>query len=97
MQNDDRKRTFDNTDSSQLDNFQGQETQGKRVRQPEEILGMHEDSRRPSTRLLITRQEFSKVIGKGGSNISQIRSKCGAGVKGVDVDENTRILWVSNI
>ena len=92
--NDDRKRSFDNSENVGAENT-NHEAQGKRIRQPEEILNYPEDPRRPSTRLLINKQEFSKVIGKGGNNISQIRQTCGAGVRGIDIDDNTRILIIS--
>ena len=92
--NDDRKRSFDNSENIGTDNTNN-EAQGKRIRQPEEILNYPEDPRRPSTRLLINKQEFSKVIGKGGNNISQIRQTCGAGIRGIDIDDNTRILIIS--
>lgn len=80
---DERKRAFD-----------ASETQEPKRMRPEEILGSADD-KKVTTRLLMNRQEFSKIIGKGGATISHIRSTCGASVKGADVDAEHRLVIIS--
>jgi len=63
----------------------------KRLR-AEDIVG---DDRKVTTRLLLNRAEFSKVIGKGGQTIAHIRNTFGANIKGADVDEEHRIVIVT--
>ena len=43
----------------------------------------------------MNRLEFSKVIGKGGQTISNIRTTCGAQVKGTDIDAENRLVIVT--
>ena len=43
----------------------------------------------------MNRLEFSKVIGKGGQTISNIRTTCGANVKGTDIDAENRLVIVT--
>lgn len=43
----------------------------------------------------MNRLEFSKVIGKGGQTISNIRTTCGAQVKGTDIDAENRLVVVT--
>lgn len=71
--------------------FETMEPEPKRMR-PEEILGSPE---KLTTRILMTRQEFSKVIGKGGATISHIRNTCGALIKGFDIDPENRLIVIS--
>ena len=59
---------------------------------PEEILG---EGSQACTRVLMNRTLFSKIIGKGGQMISQIRSTCGANVKGLDIDSENRLVVIS--
>jgi len=63
----------------------------KRLR-AEDIVG---DDRKVTTRLLLNRAEFSKVIGKGGQTIAHIRNTFGANIKGADVDEEHRIVIIT--
>ena len=77
-----RKRAFDTTEAQDP----------KRMR-PEEILGSLDD-KKCTTRLLLSRLEFSKIIGKGGATIMHIRNTCGASVKGSDVDAETRLVFI---
>lgn len=57
----------------------------------EEIIGSHDD-KKATTRLFMGRQEFSKVIGKGGATITHIRNTCGANVKGFELDAENRVV-----
>jgi predicted RNA-binding protein YlqC (UPF0109 family) len=78
------KRDHDNSpqDSSPSD--------AKRFR-PEEILGSAGDDR-VITRLLMSRFEFSKLIGKGGATITHIRSATGVNVRGTNIEEDSRLV-----
>ena len=60
----------------------------------EDILGTQDD-RKSTSRLWMNRLEFSKVIGKGGQTISNIRTTCGAQVKGTDIDAENRLVVVT--
>lgn len=44
------------------------------------------------TRLLLTRAEFSCIIGRGGLNVTKIRSTCGAFIQGCDIDDQNRLV-----
>lgn len=46
------------------------------------------------SKLLLSRQEFAKVIGKGGQMIANIRAKCGANIKGSDIDDDKRLVML---
>ena len=48
-----------------------------------------------STRILLKKSEFAKVIGKGGKLIRDIRSKTGAAIKGIDLDDEDRMILIS--
>lgn len=61
----------------------------------EDILGLGIDADRTSTRLLLTRIEFSKIVGKGGASIQYVRQQSGATIKGAEIDENSRLIVVS--
>ena len=50
-----------------------------------------------TTRLFVTRSDFGKIIGKGGTMISNIRSKCGAVVKGSDINDNDRLVRLNYV
>jgi predicted RNA-binding protein YlqC (UPF0109 family) len=54
-----------------------------------------QDDRKSTSRLWMNRLEFSKVIGKGGQTISNIRTTCGAQVKGTDIDAENRLVVVT--
>lgn len=77
---DDRKRSFEESGGSQ----------SKRLR-PDEILG-DETAKRATTRLLVNKMEFSKIIGKGGQTLQQIKSNTGVNVKASDVNEEMRVV-----
>ena len=47
------------------------------------------------TRIYLTKAQFPKVIGKGGQHIQHIRASCGATVKGLDIDNEVRMLVIS--
>ena len=92
MMIDDRKRSFESAvDYQQVQQGITAIDQQKRLR-AEDIIG---DERRVTTRLLLNRAEFSKVIGKGGQTIAHIRNTFGANIKGSDVDAEHRIVIVS--
>jgi len=42
------------------------------------------------TRIAVKKNDFAKVIGRGGSNINQIKSRSGATVKGTEIDADDR-------
>lgn len=44
------------------------------------------------SRICLSRGDFAKVIGKGGQTIAGIRAKCGAGIKGTEVNEEKRLV-----
>jgi hypothetical protein len=44
------------------------------------------------SRIHLNQSLFAKVIGKGGAMINQIRQQCGAYMKGVDVNEEERMV-----
>ncbi|KAJ1411511.1 hypothetical protein B484DRAFT_455604 [Ochromonadaceae sp. CCMP2298] len=66
----------------------------KRFR-PDEILDSQNDPNRVITRLLVNRQQFSKIIGKGGAMISHIRSSTGGSLRGADLDEENRLVLIA--
>ena len=78
------KRTFDPS-------F-GSDYHDQKRAKPEEILG---EGSQACTRVLMNRNVFAKIIGKGGQMISQIRSTCGANVKGLDIDIENRLVVIS--
>lgn len=78
---DDRKRSFEESSGGQ----------SKRLR-PDEILGATDDSRRTTTRMLLSKNEFSKVVGKGGQTLHHIRSSTGANVKASDMSDDMRVV-----
>jgi len=67
----DRKRSFDCTDSA-VDN--------KKSR-------YNYDDRKCRTRILINKTEYSRIIGKGGHSVTNIRNISGAELKGTNVDD----------
>ena len=75
--------------------FETMDAQHQKQFKPEEILG-YQDDKKATTRLLLSRQEFSKLIGKGGDTIKQIRTTCGANVKGFDIDSEERVVSASD-
>ena len=73
--------------------FGGDSYHDQKRAKPEEILGS--DGSQACTRVLMHRNVFAKIIGKGGQMISQIRSTCGANVKGLDIDIENRLVVIS--
>lgn len=53
------------------------------------------DDKKLMTRVLISKAEFGKVIGKGGHSVTTIQAKSGASVKGSNVDDELRLLSIS--
>jgi predicted RNA-binding protein YlqC (UPF0109 family) len=80
---DDRKRSFEEPTGSQ----------SKRLR-PDEILG-DETGKKATTRLLVNKVEFSKIIGKGGSTLQQTKASTGVHIKASDVNEEMRVVSVN--
>lgn len=70
----------------------GDSSDAKRFR-PDEILGSPGDDR-VITRLLMSRLEFSKLIGKGGSTISHIRSTSGVNCRGTNMEDDSRLVLI---
>ena len=58
----------------------------------EDIVGGRDDPTKSIARLLLNRAQFSRVIGKGGQTIAHIRNNTGVMIKGMDVDEETRLV-----
>jgi predicted RNA-binding protein YlqC (UPF0109 family) len=85
-----RKRTFDGTVVSEDIQLGGVAQQPKRLR-PEEIVP-RDDPSKAISRLLLTRTQFSRIIGKGGQTIGQIRNTTGVQIKGSDIDEDNRLV-----
>jgi predicted RNA-binding protein YlqC (UPF0109 family) len=56
------------------------------------IDGIFENNGEVYTRLLLSKQEFGKIIGKGGQMLASIKAKCGASIKGTDIDEDRRLV-----
>ena len=48
------------------------------------------DGRKCVSRVLVKKSEFAKIIGKGGVTVNQIKTKCGASVRGVEIDDENR-------
>jgi predicted PilT family ATPase len=44
------------------------------------------------SRILVTKMDMGKIIGKSGATISEIRNKSGANLKAVDIDEFNRMV-----
>eukprot|EP01041_Mallomonas_annulata_P006864 gene6864-13909_t len=65
----------------------------KRYRSSDDF-GMTEDFRIITSRLLVQKQDFAKIIGKGGHMITNIRSKFGVELKGIEIDENQRLISI---
>lgn len=85
-----RKRTFDGT-AIPGDMNMNMTQQPKRLR-PEEIVGGRDDPSKAISRLLLNRSQFSRIIGKGGQTIAQIRNNTGVLIKGTDIDDDNRLV-----
>ena len=59
----------------------------------EDITGAN--SNQTMTRLILSRLEFSKIIGKGGSTITNIRNATGANLRGDTVDGDMRLVLLT--
>jgi predicted RNA-binding protein YlqC (UPF0109 family) len=46
------------------------------------------------SKICLSRGDFGKVIGKGGQTIANIRGKCGAAIKGTEVSEEKRLVFL---
>lgn len=88
-----RKRTFDGT--AIPGDMQMNMNQPKRLR-PEEIVGGRDDPSKAISRLLLNRSQFSRIIGKGGQTIAQIRNNTGVLIKGSDIDDDNRLVSLSS-
>lgn len=53
------------------------------------------DARKFTSRILVKKSDFAKVIGKSGCMINHIKTKSGAAVKGSEVDEDNRIFVIT--
>lgn len=62
----------------------------------EDILGGNsDDPTKVMTRLLLTKIQFSRVIGKGGQTVTYIRTSTGVNVRGCDLDDENRLVLIS--
>ena len=52
----------------------------------------HEDT---SIRVLVSKEDVAKIIGRQGSMIAQLRAKSGANLKSVDVTDESRLVSIS--
>lgn len=50
------------------------------------------DDRKCISRIVVRKSDFAKIIGKGGAMVNQIKAKCGASIKGTEVDDENRIV-----
>lgn len=66
---------------------------GQKKFRAEDITGAN--SSQTMTRLLLTRLEFSKIIGKGGSTITNIRNLSGANLRGDTVEGDLRLVLLT--
>lgn len=56
--------------------------------------GVHEEVHVVS-RIVVRKPDFGKIIGKGGVMVNTIKAKCGANIKGNEIDEENRIVTMS--
>lgn len=77
-----KKRSYENSENN---NQKRHRSEATGVEHPGEIV----------SRLLLSRTEFAKVIGKGGVTIASIRSKCGSNISGNDVSDDQRLVSIS--
>eukprot|EP01039_Chlorochromonas_danica_P002223 gene2223-2428_t len=89
MEMDERKRTLEGGMGEAPLPFGGQP---KRSRPEDNMGGFREDPTKATTRLLLNRNQFSRIIGKGGATIAHVRSATGVYMKGTDVDEEYRLV-----
>jgi len=54
-----------------------------------------DDPNKATSRILLNRYQFSRVIGKGGQTIAHVRGNTGVYMKGTDIDEDNRIVLIS--
>lgn len=53
------------------------------------------DDRKCISRIVVRKSDFAKIIGKGGAMVNQIKAKCGASIKGTEVDDENRIVTMT--
>lgn len=69
-------------------NIQSDDGNMKRYRESDQVGNI-------TSKLLVPKQEFAKVIGKGGHMVTNIRSSCGVELKGLDVEEDKRMIVIT--
>lgn len=74
--------------------FEGGEPQALKRFRPEEIIGTSQGDH-VITRMLMSKLEFSKLIGKGGATITGIRSATGVNVRGTNVEDDLRLVLLA--
>jgi len=91
-ESEDRKRGYDHSDT-----FNGGGSASNPVKRlrPEEILGSGDDYRKATTRLMVGKVEFAKIIGKGGVTLNSIRSSTNVNIKGSDINEDLRVVIIT--
>ena len=67
----------------------------KRFRSGEENALSGHDELHVTSRIVVRKADFGKIIGKGGVMVNHIKSKCGASIKGNEIDEENRIVVMS--
>lgn len=86
--NTDRKRSLDSADTSSS-------SQMKRLK-PEDITGGNtEDNRVGISRMLVNKLQFSKIIGKGGQTVNNIRANFQITMKCTEINEEERVIVLS--
>lgn len=55
---------------------------------------MPKDDNKVLSRLLVSQPDLSRIIGKGGQTVSQIRAKCGAVIKGFNLEDTQNKLVI---
>ena len=82
-----------------MDIVEGVESQlqnnSKRYRPGEENAHLGYDEPHVTSRIVVRKADFGKIIGKGGVMVNHIKSKCGANIKGNEIDEENRIVVMS--
>lgn len=84
-----RKRSYDDQPDTSTSQASSKRLKGLL---PDEILGSTDDSRKCTTRLMVNKTEFSKIIGKGGNTLHQIKSSTHVNIKAADVNDEMRVV-----
>eukprot|EP01031_Cornospumella_fuschlensis_P043806 gene43806-53570_t len=88
---DDRKRSYESAEEAPA----GHGGQPKRSRPEDANFGVRiDDPTKATTRMMLTRNQFSRVIGKAGTTIAHIRSATNVHIRGTDITEDQRLVFL---